>query len=68
MFSPNGKFVAIPDIQLERAEEIWRDKVFDLLFDEGLIRLDTIDSMMTWKHSGFNIDTSVHIKADNVCA
>ncbi len=45
---------------------IWRDKVSDLLFDAGLIDLHTIESMMAWSHcSGFNIDTSVRIAADD---
>jgi len=65
VFTPDGHFIAVPypQLQRQRAEEIWRDKVFDLLFDEGLIDLETIGSMMVWKHSGFNIDTSVRIEA-----
>ena len=67
VFTPDGHFIAVPypGLQRQRAEEIWRDKVFDLLFDEGLLSLDTIESMMGWKHSGFNIDTSVRIEADD---
>ena len=65
VFTPNGHFVSIPAIRLESAIEIWRGKVFDLLFDKGLLDLDTIESMMGWKHSGFNIDTSVRIEAND---
>jgi hypothetical protein len=65
VFAPDGQFEPAPYIQLERAMEIWRDKVFDLLFDKGLLDLDTIESMLAWKHSGFNIDTSVRIEADD---
>ncbi|MFC1476748.1 transposase [Fibrobacterota bacterium] len=65
VFTTNGHFVSVPflHLQLQRAEEIWRGKVFDLLFDKGLLDLDTIESMLAWKHSGFNIDTSVRIEA-----
>ncbi len=64
VFNSDGSFEPVPHIQLERAMEIWRDKVFDLLFDKGLLSLDTIESMMAWRHcSGFNIDISVRIDA-----
>ena len=65
VFNSKGHFVAIPAIRLENAMEIWRGKVFDLLFDKGLLSLDTIESMMGWKHSGFNIDISVRIEKDD---
>ncbi len=63
VFDPEGNFVPVPHIRLDRALEIWRDKVFDIFFDAGLLDLETIGSMMMWKHSGFNIDTSVRIEA-----
>ena len=65
VFAPDGRFVPVPHIRRDRALEIWRDKVFDIFFDAGLLDLETIGSMMTWKHSGFNIDTSVRIEADD---
>jgi hypothetical protein len=63
VFDKEGNFVPVEQVRLDRATEIWRDKVFDLLFDAGLLRLDTIESMKAWRHSGFNIDTSVRIEA-----
>jgi hypothetical protein len=65
VFDKDGDFVSVEQVRLDRAKETWRDKVFDLLFDAGLLRLDTIDSMKAWRHSGFNIDTSVRIEADD---
>ncbi len=64
-YAKDGSFHAIHSIRLERAREIWRDKVFDLLFEKGLLNLDVIESMLAWRHSGFNIDTSVRIEADD---
>ena len=68
VFKKDGEFVPVEHIRIDRATEIWEDKVFDLLFDAGLLRLDTIDSMKMWRHSGFNIDTSVRIAADDHAA
>jgi len=65
VFSKDGSFVSVHSYRIEHAREIWRNKVFDLLFDAGLLSLDTIESMLAWRHSGFNIDTSVRIEADD---
>jgi hypothetical protein len=65
VFDKKGNFVPVEQVRLERATEMWPDKVFDLFFDAGLLRLDTIVSMKAWRHSGFNIDTSVRIEADD---
>ena len=65
VFNKDGQFEPVDDIRIERAMELFRDKVFDFLFKAGLLNLDDIESMMSWRHSGFNIDTSVRIEADD---
>jgi hypothetical protein len=65
VFCKDGRFEPVDHINRERAVEIFRDKVFDFLFDAGLLNLDDIESMMSWRHSGFSIDTSVRIEADD---
>jgi hypothetical protein len=65
VFCRDGRFEPVEHINRERAVEIFRDKVFDFLFDAGLLNLDDIESMMSWRHSGFSIDTSVRIEADD---
>ena len=65
VFAPDGHFEPVPHIRRDRALEIRRDKVFDIFFDAGLLDLETIGSMMSWKHSGFNIDASVRIEAED---
>jgi hypothetical protein len=63
VFTDTGHFVHIPDIWKHRADEIWQEKVFDLLLDEFKVDLDTVANMRAWKHSGFNVDHSVRIEA-----
>ena len=36
-----------------------------LLLDEGLITHETVEQMRTWQHSGFSVDKSVLIKAED---
>jgi hypothetical protein len=65
VFHEDGSFVPVPNVLVDRATEIWRGKVFDILFEAGLLDLEDIGSMMGWKHSGFSIDTTVRIAADD---
>jgi hypothetical protein len=39
--------------------------VFDLLLWEKKITEEVVDSMCQWTHSGFSIDNSVHLEADD---
>jgi len=65
VFHKGGHFVPVDSVLLDRAIEIWRGKVFDIFFEAGLMDLEDIGAMMSWKHSGFSIDTSVRIAADD---
>jgi len=65
VFCKDGRFEPVDHINRERAVEIFRRKVFDIFFEAGLLRLDDIESMLSWRHSGFSIDTSVRIEADD---
>jgi len=44
VFDKDGCFVPVPDILVDRAIEIWRGKVFDILFEAGLLDLEDIGS------------------------
>jgi hypothetical protein len=61
VFMPSGKFIPIPQIPPEKFKRVWENKVFDFLIKEGRIEWGTVESMKSWKHSGFSVDTSVHI-------
>lgn len=65
VFTETGHFVRIPDTWKHRAIDIWRDKVFDMLLDEKKIDPDTVSGMKEWKNSGFSVDNSVIIEADD---
>jgi hypothetical protein len=65
VFLPSGKFIPLT-ISPEKFKTVWENKVFDFLIKEGRIEWKTVESMKSWKHSGFSVDTSVHIdKGDN---
>jgi hypothetical protein len=65
VFTQSGHFVHVPDIWLYRACEIWEQKVFDLLLDEHKIDEQVVSSMRSWRHSGFSVDISVRLEADD---
>jgi len=65
VFSETGEFVALPHVWLQRAEELWRERVFGLLLDTFKIDEQTVTTMRSWRHSGFSVDTSVRIEAGN---
>ena len=44
---------------------MWRDRVFELLLGEEKIDEEVVRSMRGWPHSGFSIDNSVRITADD---
>jgi len=65
VFGENGTFTAVTDIRMLQVEEFWRDRVFSLLLETHKIDEATAGSMRTWRHSGFNVDTSVRIMAND---
>ncbi|MBD3243516.1 MAG: hypothetical protein GF331_23195 [Chitinivibrionales bacterium] len=68
VFLDTGEFVPLPDAQLRKAEEFWRERVFRLLLDSHKIDEVTAGSMREWEHSGFSVDTSVRIEANDQAA
>jgi hypothetical protein len=65
VFSKNGDFIPVPGVDMSRCVILWRKKVFDLLLHKEKITEEVIDSMCQWSHSGFSIDNSVRIEADD---
>ena len=43
-------------------EELFRAEVFRLLLEKELIGRDTVNNMLSWKHSGFSADASVRVE------
>lgn len=65
VFTKSGYFVHIPFVCRLRAVEIWQEKVFDFLVEEGRIDRETVAIIRSWRHSGFSVDNTVRIEADD---
>jgi len=46
----------------DKLEELFRAEVFRLLMEKDLIGRDTVNNMLSWKHSGFSADASVRVE------
>jgi hypothetical protein len=64
-FTDSGHFVSIPDIAMPGCIDLWKEKVFAFLLAEEKITQEIVDSMRQWEHSGFGIDNSVRLAADD---
>jgi len=65
LFKRDGFFIRITKVDMTRCAEMWRDRVFDLLLREKKIDEEVVRSMRGWPHSGFSIDNSVRITAED---
>jgi len=64
-FTEGGHFVRLPNINRFRCLALWQNKVFDLLLREEKIGEDVVQNMRQWTHSGFSIDNSLRIEAND---
>ena len=64
-FTPQGEFVALPELDKEQLCAAWREAVFALYLAEGKIEPEVVENMRSWPHSGFHVDQSVHLAADD---
>ncbi len=44
---------------------MWEQAVFDLLLAEGKITEEIVANMRSWRHSGFSVDQSVRVEAED---
>lgn len=65
VFTEGGVFITLPPLAVEPFLKLWEHKIFKLLLDEGRITPETVDQMRTWRHSGFSVDKSVLIGAED---
>ncbi|MBN1758017.1 MAG: transposase [Chitinispirillaceae bacterium] len=61
VFTESGYFVHIPETWKHRAVQIWQEKVFTFLVDEGRIDQEVVAMIKSWRHTGFSVDNSVRI-------
>jgi len=62
-FTPEGKFLEIPEFDLDRLREAWQEAVFALYLAEDKIEPEVVENMRSWSHSGFSVDQSVFLPA-----
>jgi hypothetical protein len=60
-----GEFLEVPEFDVPRLEAAWREAVFALYLAEGKIEPEVVENMRTWPHSGFHVDQSVLLAADD---
>jgi hypothetical protein len=62
-FTAEGEFLEVPELDIERLREAWRDAVFELYLAEEKITPEVVENMQSWPHSGFSVDQSVYLPA-----
>ncbi len=62
-FTPQGEFVELPELDIERLEAAWQEAVFALYLAEDKIEPEVVENMRSWQHSGFSVDQSVYLPA-----
>ena len=61
-FLSDGTFRHMLYWDTDKLEELFRAEVFRLLLEKGLIGRDTVNNMLSWRHSGFSADASVRVE------
>jgi len=62
-FGPNGTFYVLPKVSLSGLEQLFRHRVLKMMLRAGLITPQRVKLLLSWKHSGFNVDGSVRVRA-----
>jgi hypothetical protein len=50
-FTPQGEFLELPELDLERLQAAWQEAVFALYVAEDKIEPEVVENMRTWPHS-----------------
>ena len=61
----DGHFLELEQVDSTKLEELFSDKVFTALLAEELLDEETIQSMKSWNHSGFNVHVGEPIQPDD---
>ena len=64
-FGLNGTFYVLPKVSLFGLEQLFRHRVLKMMLRAGLITPQRVKLLLSWKHSGFNVDGSVRVRASN---
>jgi len=65
-FLSDGNFMLLPrEIDTEKAESLFRQKVLSMLLKEGRITRLTVERLLTWHHSGFNVHAGERVEPED---
>jgi hypothetical protein len=62
-FTPQGNFLEVPQLDLDRLHDAWREAVFALYLQQQKIEAEVVENLRSWPHSGFSVDQSVLLPA-----
>jgi len=62
-FTPEGEYLELPELDLDRLQAAWQEAVFALYLAEDKIEPEVVENMRSWPHSGFSVDQSVFLPA-----
>jgi len=65
VFLPDGTFAPLPKLATEPFLKLWEQEVFGLLLAEGKITEEIVANIRSWQHSGFSVDQSVRVEAQD---
>jgi hypothetical protein len=65
VFAPGGVFRVLPSLPLAALEQAFREAVIEYLVKEGAIGEALAHQLLQWRYSGFSLDASVRIAADD---
>jgi hypothetical protein len=61
----DGTFVPLPQVAAEPFLKLWEQEVFRLRLAEGKITEEIVANIRGWQHSGFSVDQSVRVEAQD---
>ena len=57
-FTAEGEFLDVPELDMDRLREAWREAVFAFYLAEEKITPEVVENMRSWPHSGVSVDQS----------
>ena len=62
-YTPDGKFLELPEFDMDRLLVAWQDAVFAQYLNQSKIEPEVMENMRSWEYSGFSVDQSVLLSA-----
>jgi hypothetical protein len=64
----DGDWIPVSYVDMRAAELLFRHKIFLMLKKEGLLSDERVNLMLSWRHTGFSVDSSVRVDAGDTKA